>query len=75
MLPWASISGLPELPPTMSLLVEMQNGVRMSSRSLTFIQLSGILNGGEPVARSNARSRCVKGSTERPSPIQPFTVP
>jgi len=27
----------------MSLLVEMQNGVRISSCSLTFIQLSGIL--------------------------------
>ena len=51
MLPWASISGLPELPPTMSLLVEMQKGVRMSRRSLTFIQLSGILKGEEPVAR------------------------
>ena len=50
-------SGLPELPPTMSLLVEMQKGVRMSSWSLTFIQLSGILKGEEPVARSKARSR------------------
>ena len=31
MLPSRSIRGLPEFPPTMSLLVEMQKGVRMSS--------------------------------------------
>jgi len=39
-LPSASISGLPEFPPTMSLLVEMQNGVCIFQLSLTLIQLT-----------------------------------
>ena len=59
----------------MSLLVEMQNGVRMSSWSFALIQLSGILNGDAPVARSNARSRYVNGSTGVPFSTQPCTVP
>ena len=75
MRPAASIKGLPELPPTMSLLVERQNGVCRSSWSFTRIQLSGILNGATPLARSKRRSRRVKGGTGTPFSSQPCTVP
>ena len=62
--PFALISGLPELPPTMSLLVERLNGVFMSSASFArSASVSGTRNGSAPVARSNARDSRVNGST------------
>ena len=42
---------------------------------MTLIQLSGILKGDEPVARSNARPRWVNGSTGVPFSTHPCTVP
>src|SRR5437868_2575880 len=74
-LPWASISGLPELPPTMSLLVERLKGVCGSSCARSASQLSGMRKGSSPVARSNRRASRVKGSISRPSSFQPCTVP
>src|SRR5882672_7203072 len=74
-LPPVSISGLPELPPTMSLLVERSNLVCGSSSVFTLSQLSGIRNGSWPVARSNSRDRYVNGSISRPSSFQPCTEP
>src|SRR5271154_4797002 len=71
MFPERSINGLPELPPTISLLVDMQNGVFMSSCAFAFTQLAGILNGAAPVARSNARPRYVKGATGTPFSTHP----
>ncbi len=56
MRPAASMSGLPELPPTMSLLVDRLNGVARSSVARAARQLAGTANGGWPVARSNKRS-------------------
>ena len=50
--PCASISGLPELPPTMSLLVEKLNGVFGSSLSFAFEPALRHANGSSPVARS-----------------------
>ncbi len=75
MRPFASMSGLPELPPTMSLFVERLNGVAGSSAERTFCHDSGTANGGWPVARSNSRPSRVNGSTAVPFSSQPWTVP
>src|SRR6185437_2472818 len=49
--PLASISGEPELPPMMSLVVEMSNTVVGVSLSLASTQRGSSLNGSSPVAR------------------------
>ena len=70
--PFALISGLPELPPTMSLFVERLNGVFMSSLSFTRCQLSGIeerIRAGGALERARqARERFASACRSRSSP-------
>ncbi len=73
--PLALIRGLPELPPVMSLLVEMLKRVSRSSWGLACIQLGGMRNGSWPVARSNATLSVVNGFTGSPFSIQACTLP
>lgn len=73
--PLALIRGLPELPPTMSLLVERLKRVERSSLSLAFAQLGGTAKGASPVARSKKRERVVNGATFVPFSVQPCTEP
>ena len=75
MRPFASISGLPELPPTMSLSVDRLNGVSRSSVVRACCHDAGSANGARPVARSKSRPSVVNGATGEPFSSQPRTVP
>ena len=70
------MSGEPELPPMMSLVVTRSNGVVGVRRSLAFSQDGGRSKGASPVARSKAPANSVKGAILRPSSVvQPRTEP
>src|SRR5262245_24072745 len=73
--PAALTTGLPELPPTMSLVVEKLARAFRSSLGLASIQRCGRAKGATPVLRSNRRVKRVNGSTGAPRSSQPSTAP
>src|SRR4029450_4771496 len=70
------MTGDPELPPMMSLVVTKSNGVVRVRRSFAFSHEAGRSNGGSPVARVKAPPSSVNGGTWDPSSwVQPRTEP
>ena len=64
--PFWLMTGDPELPPMMSLVVQKSNGVFRSSFGLALIHVAGRANGSRPVARSKAPAKLVSGAMKRP---------
>jgi len=68
--PAVSISGCRSCRPRCRCWWRDRSGLSIE-RALHLEPAVGILNGSWPVARSNRRARCVKGSTSCPSSLQP----